>query len=159
MKKDIPQLPVAFVAVLLLLAVGVGWILKGMVISQKDIPTQSISSLNEAADNYSMYESTFKRDGQVFRGAPISKDLTGDGQPELIFTTVGEGCASCHAKNIYIFQDKKELLKLELSDPIFYPLPGRGFLVVEPVEGRDSCCPTSFQNAVYLWDGETFKVR
>lgn len=148
-----------FVVILLLLGLGIGWFLRGMAIPQSKESKQLSSKLQEEISNYSVYEPIFKRDGQVLLGKPLSEDLTGDDQSELIFTTVGEGCASCHAKNIYIFQDKKELLKLELSDPFFHSLPGRGFLVVEPVEGRDSCCPTSFQNTVYLWNGNIFERR
>lgn len=146
------------VLIVFLLGIGIGWLLKGSMPQQEPIK-QPNKVLKEEVNDYSAYEPTFKRDGQVLLGKPLSEDLTGDKQPEIIFTTIGEGCTSCHAKNIYIFQGEKELFKLELGDPFFHPLPGRGFLVVEPVEGRDSCCPTSFQNTVYLWSGETFKRR
>ena len=146
----------------LILGISIGWLLKESSIPKKEVIEQSNSTPEEEANNYpEFYDSVFKRDGQVFIGKPLSKDLTGDSQPELIFTTVGEGCASCHAQNIYIFQGGKEMIKLELDDPIFYPLPSRGFLIVEPIrkEREGMCCPTSFQNAVYLWDGETFRKK
>jgi len=148
------------VPIVLLLGIGVGWFLKSSM-PQKEVAEQPNKVLKEEVNDYSVYEPTFKRDGQVFLGKPLSEDLTGDDQPELIFITYGEGCASCHAQNIYIFQNKKELLKLESNDPFFHTLPRRGFLIVEPLgeENEGTCCPTAYQNTLYLWDGEVFRKK
>lgn len=148
--------------ILLLLGVSLGWLLRGMTLHEGKVSALLDNTSEENVNDYSgVYNSTFKRAGQVFYREPLSEDLTGDGKPELIFTTVGEGCASCHAKNIYIFQEEKELLKLESNDPFFHALPGRGFLVVEPLgeENEGTCCPTAYQNTLYLWDGQIFKKK
>src|SRR3990167_8887628 len=91
--------------IILLLGIGLGWFLRGSLIPKIEVTEQPNKTLKENVNNYpEVYNSVFKRDGQVFRGKPLSEDLTGDGESELIFTTYGEGCASCHAQNIYIFQ-------------------------------------------------------
>ena len=151
----------AFLLIILLLGVGVGWFLRDSSIPKIEVAEPN-KTLRENVNNYSeAYGAIFKRDGQVFRGKPLSEDLTGDGQSELIFTTVGEGCGSCHAKNLYIFQREKELIKLELDDPIFHPLSEGRFVVLEPIRKTDEgmCCPTTYKNILYVWDGETFSKR
>lgn len=157
----------ALPVIILLLGIGVGWFLRGGSIPKIEVAEQPNKALKENVSNYpEVYDAVFKRDAQELRGQnnPIyTGDITRDGKPELIFITVGEGCASCHAENLYIFQEEKELLKLELDDPFFRPLPAiRGFLVTEPIRRLDDggyCCPISFQNTVYIWDGETFRKK
>lgn len=152
----------AFPIIILLLGIGIGWFLRGSLMARLEVAKQSNNALKENVNNYpEVYNSVFKRDGQVFRGKSLSEDLTDDGQPELIFTTVGEGCGSCHAQNIYIFQGGKELIKLELDDPIFHSLSGGRFVILEPIRKADKgmCCPTTYQYNFYSWDGKTFKKK
>lgn len=148
--------------IILLLGIGIGWFLRDSSIPKMKLTEQPNNALKENVNNYpEVYDAVFKRDAQVVKGKSLSEDLTRDGQPELIFTTFGEGCGSCHAQNIYIFQGEKELLKLELDDPIFYPLSEGRFMVLEPIRKVDEgmCCPTTYKNTLYVWDGETFRKK
>jgi hypothetical protein len=108
--------------------------------------------------NKFIYEYEVNKDVQVVESVD-NKDITGDGRDEAIVITVGKDCASCHAKNLYVFEGLKKIYSLELDDPAVTVLPGKGLEIKEPIrkEGEPYCCPTGFTTIRYLWNGKTFE--
>jgi len=73
--------------------------------------------------------------------------------------TIGEGCASCHAKWIYIFNKKNKKLFETTSDDNFFGFSTDDtFSIIEPVrkENEPLCCPTEYKTRVFKSDGKTF---
>jgi len=123
-------------------------------------PGRSSSSLKPTpslVQNLFSYEDIFKKNKEVVTTDPQKEDLTGDGVPEIIYLNIGEGCASCHTKYLHIFEGEKEIFSLELDDPTFAPFE-KGFAIFQPIRKEDEplCCPTSFYQTTFVWNGRNF---
>ena len=88
---------------------------------------------------------------------PQAVDLTGDGNPEIVYITAGEGCASCHQQFLYIFDGQNQIFWKDFGDPVF-AARDKAFMVFQPnrVQDEPLCCATSFNLTTYTWDGQTF---
>jgi len=102
------------------------------------------------------YQSFLQSKGLI-KTAPDFQNLTGKGK-QAILVSIGEGCGSCHYKEIHIFNDKKEIFNFYGDDAVIDPIVGLGFSITQPVRKEDEpyCCPSEFESAIFLWDGETF---
>lgn len=86
-------------------------------------------------------------------------DVTGDGKPELLYITTGEGCGSCRQNWIYVFSANQKLFEMNADDVQLNALPtGNGFTVKQPIrkDNEPLCCPTEYKTDRYLWNGKTF---
>ncbi len=126
--------------------------------SAKSILTIDPSLNPENSLDSSYYENLIKKDLQVIIKKPDSVDLTGDGKPEMIYVTAGEGCGSCHGQTIRIFDDQKEIFSIPSDDPIFMEHSGSSFAVFQPIrkDNEPLCCPTTFSAKTYIWNGTSF---
>jgi hypothetical protein len=109
----------------------------------------------------SYYQDLFRSLKELSFGEPEIVDITGDGKDELVFINIAEGCASCHDHYLHIFNGKSEIFSIELDDPTFVPIKRKGFIIYEPIR-KDSepyCCPTSFKQRFFEWDGVSFSEQ
>jgi len=122
--------------------------------------TDQISSTPTPSPDFSYYENLLKQDRQVIINNPQPTDLTGDGKPEIIYITSGEGCASCHQQFLYIFDGQNQIFWRDFGDPIFVA-KDKAFMVFQPIRkaAEPLCCPTSFNLITYTWDGQTFQEQ
>lgn len=152
---------------LILLSVSVGWILRGYLwdINQSKVianapVVNSSPTINKVSPspypNREFYQS-FLQSKELMKVDPKFQNLTGKGE-QAILVSVGEGCASCHYKEIHIFNDKKEIFTFYGDDAVINPIVGLGFSITQPIrkEGEPYCCPTEFESAIFLWNGKTF---
>lgn len=157
MTKNINLLVLSLIFLLVGAAIGYNLRPDTQTISQtpsEPTPTQ--------ATNLSYYENLLKNDRQVVIKNPQPADLTGDSESEVIYITSGEGCASCHAQTIRIFDGESEIFNLGqvFDDALFVP-GDKAFMIFQPIrkEGEPLCCPTSFYPITYIWDGQTFQEQ
>jgi len=71
-------------------------------------------------------------------------DVNGDNKKELVLNTAGAGCASCHARVIYILEGSKIIFKKAGDDlSIDRATDTIGFRIHEPLRQKDVgyCCP------------------
>lgn len=152
---------------LILFSVSVGWILRDYLLDinqSKVISNTPVLSSSPTANqispspypNSEFYQSFLKSEGLIEVDLDF-KNLTGNGK-QAILNTIGEGCGSCHANNIYIFDDKKLIFTFYGDNAVIYPIDGLGFSIIQPVrkDNEPYCCPTEFQSAIFLWNGKTF---
>lgn len=83
------------------------------------------------------------------------ENLIGNGK-QIIFTTIGVGCGSCHYNEIHIYDNKKELFVFYGEDTGLYPISGFGFMISQPVYKNGYGNSTEYQSAVYKWNGKIF---
>ena len=113
---------------------------------------------NSLSLDTSYYQDLFHKAKELSFGEPDILDITGDGKEEVVYINIAEGCASCHDHYLHIFEGKKEIFSMELDDPAFLPVEGKGFMVYEPIRKEDEpyCCPTSYKKRFFEWNGVTF---
>lgn len=145
--------------------------ISGWVLSNKLEPNKSteaaIVSINKSEEtepisptpyrDKEFYQLFLESKGLSTNAEPIFADLTGNGK-QAIFIAVGEGCGSCHYKEIHIFDNKKEVFTFYGDDVVLNPIIGLGFSITQPVrkDGEPYSSPSEYQSAIYLWDGKTF---
>ena len=145
----------ALVIVLSVLILSLSFAYNQVVNTQKNKVNFEDNSLNL---DTSYYQDLFHKLKELSFEEPDILDITGDGKDEVIYINISEGCASCHDHYLHIFTGKKEIFSMELDDPTFIPIKGKGFMVYEPIrkDAEPYCCPTSFKKRVFLWEGGTF---
>ncbi len=87
----------------------------------------------------------------------LSADLQQIRVKNLVFWASGAGCVSCHAQTMFILAGDKIIFQKDLDDPqVSTPkINGQyGLKIKVPIRQQDEplCCPTHWQETIYLWD-------
>ncbi len=105
------------------------------------------------------HEDYFKAQGRVAVNFGAA-DVTGDGRPDYLYITDGQGCGSCQAKRVVVFTGTKPVF-----DDGFFLYPEvrilanhRGFQIAEQFTrpGEALCCPTGSRLWTFEWNGSKF---
>ena len=92
----------------------------------------------------------------------VAADFTGDGRNEILVHTLPFGCGSCRNQHLYVLEGASILFERAVDDAevtVRPPLPADGFWLKQPVrlDGEGLCCPSSYLEVFYQWNGESFE--
>lgn len=104
--------------------------------------------------DFQYYQSLLKKEGLIIINTQ-TYNLIGKGE-QLILTTIGEGCVSCHYNEIHIFDNKEEIFVFYGEETSLIPIESFGFIISQPVFKDNYSDRSEIQTAIYLWDGKTF---
>ncbi len=78
-----------------------------------------------------------------FWGTTKLVNIDQDGVDEILLETVGYGCASCHAQDMYIIDGDKVTFSYSGED-LEFKLTDGGFSIIEPIRKSNEayCCPS-----------------
>lgn len=152
--------------VLLTLGAVAGWMLRTYSMGSSirppekavEVPSTTIGQATPIPyPDKEFYQSFLISKGLSTNAVPIFEDLTGNGK-QAIFIAVGEGCGSCHYKEIHILDNKREIFTFYGDDVVLSPIVGLGFSLTQPVRKPDESysSPSEYQSAIYLWNGKIF---
>lgn len=90
-----------------------------------------------------------------------SFDVTGDGREELLITTSGWGCVSCHGQSLYVYDGDRLIFEKEGTDILVRQadMGGKswpGFVMTTPISlfGESYSKPSHGIEAPYQYDGK-----
>ena len=90
-------------------------------------------------------------------------DLNNDGLEELILTTSGAGCVSCHAQHVFVYSKNLLIFESDMYDGIVSPEPDLpGFSIKSGIEASKGICESAYygntSKETFKWTGSQFEL-
>lgn len=93
----------------------------------------------------------------------LRADVTGDGRPDDIYVTSGQGCASCHAQQIWIYSQGMLIFQQQVDDVEIRIARNHAGMEIRTdtpgTAGLDSCCPSRRTYQEWAWTPLGFTMR
>lgn len=93
----------------------------------------------------------------------LRADVTGDGQPDDIYVTSGQGCASCHAQQVWIYSQGRLIFQQQVDDAEIRTARNHAGMEIRTdtpgTAGLDSCCPSRRTYEEWAWTPLGFTMR
>jgi|SRR3990167_1553910 len=112
-----------------------------------------IDGLDKSIRQNKTITNIIKKNCLMIMGDALYFDVTGDNKDEIILNAGYQGCASCHLRNILVFQNDKLIFRKEgddlaIENPRF---PIEGFTITEPLRKHDESMCCASEGLVYTY--------